>query len=110
MTNNNTKITLGSWIVKRRRKELHIKQSELAELMGVTDNQISNIENGKSFPTFKNFIVLCNILQCNADYFLSGILKTSVSENIVDIIASMTIEEQETLWHLLECYIHNKKI
>ena len=31
----------------QRRKLLGMKQSELAELIGVSDNQISNIENGR---------------------------------------------------------------
>ncbi len=90
----------------QRRKQLSIKQSELAEMLGISDNQISNIENGKSFPKLNNFILLCNILECNADYLLSGILKTSIDENILDMIASLSIEEQKTLWQLLDCYIH----
>lgn len=34
--------------IMQRRKLLGMKQSELAELIGVSDNQISNIENGVS--------------------------------------------------------------
>mgnify|MGYP002518124761 FL=1 len=92
----------------QRRKELCIKQSELAEKLGISDNQVSNIENGKSFPKLSNFILLCNILECNADYFLSGILKTSINENTVDMIATLSVEEQSTLWQLLDCYIHRQ--
>ena len=105
MNNKNAKNILGSRIMQRR-KQLSIKQSELAEMLGISDNQISNIENGKSFPKLNNFILLCNILECNADYLLSGILKTSIDENILDMIASLSIEEQKTLWQLLDCYIH----
>lgn len=103
----NRKNILGYRIMQRR-KQLNIKQSELAEKLGVSDNQISNIENGKSFPKFNNFIVICNILDCNADYFLSGILKNNVNENIIDMVASLSIEEQKALWQLLDCYIHRK--
>lgn len=92
----------------QRKKELCIKQSELAEKLGISDNQVSNIENGKSFPKLSNFILLCNILECNADYFLSGILKTSINENTVDMIATLSVEEQSTLWQLLDCYIHRQ--
>lgn len=105
MNNKNAKNILGSRIMQRR-KQLCIKQSELAEMLGISDNQISNIENGKSFPRLNNFISLCNILECNADYFLSGILKTSIDKNILDMVASLSIEEQKTLWQLLDCYIH----
>lgn len=64
----NAKNAFGTRIMQRR-KELNIKQSELAELLDVSDNQISNIENGKSFPKFNKFVLLCNTLQCNADFF-----------------------------------------
>lgn len=108
MKNKSTKNILGARIMQRR-KELGIKQSELAEMLGVSDNQISNIENGKSFPKLNNFISLCNILNCNADYLLSGVLKSSIDENILDMIAYLTIEEQKTLWQLLDCYIHRNR-
>lgn len=39
----------------QRRKEKHIKQSEIAEMLNVSENQISNIENGKSFPRLQIF-------------------------------------------------------
>ena len=105
MNENNKKTILGSRIMQRR-KQLNIKQSELAEIMDVSDNQISNIENGKSFPKLNNFILLCDVLDCSADYLLSGILKSSIDENIIDMITTLTIEEQKTLWKLLDCYIH----
>lgn len=105
MNNKNTRNILGSRIMQRRR-ELGIKQSELAEMLGVSDNQISNIENGKSFPKLNNFISLCNILKCNADYLLCGVLKSPIDENILDMVAYLSIEEQKTLWQLLDCYIH----
>ena len=72
MDEKRIRIILGSRIMQRR-KQLCIKQAELAEKIGVSNNQISNIENGKSFPKLGNFICICNILNCNADYFLSGI-------------------------------------
>ena len=105
MIDEKCKNILGSRIMQRR-KQLGIKQSELAELIGVSDNQISNIENGKSFPRLSSFIKICDILDCNSDYFLSGIIKKDVDENIIDLIASCSLEEQKTIWKLLDCYIH----
>ena len=55
---NNQKAIIGSRIMQRR-KEKHIKQSEIAEMLNVSENQISNIENGKSFPRLQNFLKLC---------------------------------------------------
>lgn len=107
MDEKNKMSILGSRIMQRR-KQLNIKQSELAERMGISDNQVSNIENGKSFPKLNNFMILCDILECNADYLLSGMLKTSVNENILDMLSSLSLDEQKTIWQLLDCYIHRK--
>lgn len=107
MYEKNKMSILGSRIMQRR-KQLNIKQSELAERMGISDNQVSNIENGKSFPKLNNFMILCDILECNADYLLSGMLKTSVNENILDMLSSLSLDEQKTIWQLLDCYIHRK--
>lgn len=107
MIDKNCKNILGSRIMQRR-KQLGIKQSELAELIGVSDNQISNIENGKSFPRLNSFIKICDTLDCNSDYFLSGIIKKDVDTNIIDLVASCSLEEQKTIWKLLDCYIHRE--
>lgn len=104
---NRSKI-LGLRIMQRR-KQLGITQSELAETIGVSDNQISNIENGKSLPRMKGFIDICNALDCNADYLFSGIIKKNVDENIVDMIASCSLEEQKVIWKFIDCYIHREE-
>lgn len=96
--------------VMQRRKKLNIKQSELAEIMNVSDNQISNIENGKSFPKLNNFLLLCNVLDCNADYLISGIARETIDKNIIDMVSTLTIEEQKILWNLLDCYIHKTDV
>lgn len=105
MKEQNKKNVLGSRIMQRR-KQCGIKQSELAEAIGVSDNQISNIENGKSFPRLNSFLKICEILDCNSDYFLSGIVKNNVQENIIDLISVCTIEEQKVIWKLIDCYVH----
>lgn len=105
MKDVNRKNIVGSRIMQRR-KQLGIKQSELAELIGVSDNQISNIENGKSFPKFSSFILICNALECNADYFISGIINNSIDKGIEEMVRSLSIEEQKTIWKLIDCYIH----
>lgn len=92
--------------IMQRRKQLGINQSELAEQIGLSEHQISNIETGRSYPRMKSFIKICEILEVNADYFISGTMKDEIDENIIDMIASLTEEEQKTVWKLLDAYIH----
>ena len=92
--------------IMQRRKQLGINQSELAEQIGLSEHQISNIETGRSYPRMKSFIRICEILEVNADYFISGAMKDEIDENIIDMISSLSQEEQKTVWKLLEAYIH----
>lgn len=105
MKEESKKNVLGSRIMQRR-KQRGIKQSQLAEAIGVSDNQISNIENGKSFPRLNSFLKICEILDCNSDYLLAGIVKNNVRENIIDLISLCTVEEQKAIWKLIDCYVH----
>lgn len=81
--------------IMQRRKLLGMKQSELAELIGVSDNQISNIENGRSYPKLN-------------DYFFSGVISDSLPEQIGEMLSSLSVEEQRMVWRLVDCYIHQK--
>ena len=92
--------------IMQRRKQLGINESELAEQIGLSEHQISNIETGRSYPRMKSFIRICEILEVNADYFISGAMKDEIDENIIDMISSLSQEEQKTVWKLLDAYIH----
>ena len=92
--------------IMQRRNQLGINQSELAEQIGLSEHQISNIETGRSYPRMKSFIRICEILEVNADYFISGAMKDEIDENIIDMISSLSQEEQKTVWKLLDAYIH----
>ena len=94
--------------IMQRRKLLGMKQSELAEIIGVSDNQISNIENGRSYPKLNSVMLICKALDCNADYFFSGVISDSLPEQIGEMLSSLSVEEQRMVWRLVDCYIHQK--
>ena len=58
--------------IKLRRKELHIKQSELAERLDISNNHISSIENGREKPSLDMFLKICEELKVTPDYLLLG--------------------------------------
>lgn len=63
--------TIGSRI-RQRREALNLKQKEIAEQLGVSNNHISYIESGKSAPSINLLIRLCHILNTTPDYLLIG--------------------------------------
>ncbi|HHR5857963.1 TPA: LexA family protein [Providencia alcalifaciens] len=66
--------------IKLRRKELKLKQSDLAKKIGVTGSAISQWESGVTEPDGGNLIALASSLGCTPEYLLSG--KESTGDNV----------------------------
>lgn len=105
ISEESAKQTIGLRIMQRR-KQVGMKQKELAEAVGLTDNQVSNIENGVSFPRMGNFLKICSVLQASPDYFLLGTIHHDISENIYDMLSLCSVEEQQIIWLLLDTFLH----
>lgn len=42
-------------VIRQKRKDLGLKQSELAEMVGISEKHLSKIETGKNYPALDNF-------------------------------------------------------
>ena len=58
--------------IKNRRKELKIKQTELAAMLQISGNHMSSIENGRQRPSLDTFVGICSRLKTTPDYLLLG--------------------------------------
>ena len=56
--------------LKMARKQKHMSQEELAELIDVTPTSISSYERGKTTPTSFILKCLCEVLEVSADWVL----------------------------------------
>ena len=71
--------------IKIRRKELRIKQTELAERLNISNNHMSSIENGRQKPNLDVFIQICNLLNVTPDYLLLGSMHAyNIPQDIID--------------------------
>ena len=64
--------TIGKRI-KLRRKELNIKQNELAEKLNISNNHLSSVENGREKPSLELLLNICELLNVTPDYLLGGV-------------------------------------
>lgn len=51
------------------RRKLGIKQSELAEKIGISEKHLSKIETGKNYPSLDNFLKMAEILEFSLEDF-----------------------------------------
>ena len=52
------------------REQKKVSQTTIAELLGVTRTQVSDVENGKSGTSLERFYQLCEYYRVSADYLL----------------------------------------
>ncbi len=83
-------------------------QAEFAELIDVSVNFLSEIENGKKGLSQDTLSRICQQLSSSSDYILFGTKQKQSS--LIEIANSLSIEELETTIHYLESLLEMKKI
>jgi transcriptional regulator with XRE-family HTH domain len=76
----------------------HLTQEKLAELIGISRNQMSNIECGNNKLSYKTLRKLCDALDICPCELICGTNHRTVLENTVDLIKHMD-EEQQIIIH-----------
>ncbi len=92
--------------IKTRRKEFRMKQNELAERLGISNNHMSSIENGREKPSLDTLISICNELNVTPDYFLLGnIHANNVTKDIVEGLRLCSEEDIDLIRQFLKIFI-----
>ena len=93
--------------IRRIRKRIKLTQDVFSEKIGIEPSSLSNIENGKSFPSAltiiqiqKKFNIVANeILNIDSINFKDI---NVVNKQIQDKIKSMDEKKKRTLWKIME--------
>ena len=96
---------MGTRILQKR-KEMLLTQKELANLLHISNNHLSNIETGKSVPSFEVFIEICKILQTNPDYFISGTVYAELDDNILDRIKLCSDKDKIRISKIIDIFLN----
>ncbi len=78
--------------IKDLREDIDLKQSELAEIINTSQQNLSNYEQEKSSPTKEIWIKLANYFNVTTD-FLMGRTNNPHNENLTDGLTSEEIKE-----------------
>ena len=62
--------------IKTLRKRFNLSQTDLAKKCGLSQNTISDLENGFYFPTYIHTILLCECLGCKPQELYSYYIDT----------------------------------
>lgn len=95
--------------IAQRRKALKIKQHNLAEEIGISNNYLSSIERGREKPSLEVFVSICNCLNVSPDYLLIGTMHSNnVPQDIYDELRLCTKEELALIKYILQFFMAKK--
>ena len=97
------RVAMGERIRKRRISMGYNNQAEFAEKLGISNNHLSNIENGVNNTTLDVLITLCELLKTTPDYFLLGNMRTNnIPQNIYDGLLLCTEADVKLVDHIVK--------
>ena len=92
-----------------RRHELGLKQCILAEKSGISNNYLSNIENGRSIPRLETFSEICIALSITPDYLLLGSMRVdNIPQSILYNLKLCDDYSLSVIDDIIKCFINKK--
>ena len=89
-------ISILSTRLKELREDLHLRQDQVAQLMGVNKNAISTYENGTREPSLGMLVRLATLYRVSTDYLLG-----KTNNRTVDL-SGLSEQEEKIICQLVE--------
>ncbi|XVG95872.1 helix-turn-helix domain-containing protein [Eubacteriales bacterium KG127] len=87
--------------IRKRRKELHMTQSDLADKIGVSQNTVSMYERSERSPEIDKLPLICEVLETPSDYLLDIPVyydfDSDKEEDLISSRRSITLNEKKIL-------------
>lgn len=96
--------------IAQRRHELGYKQCHLAEQANISNNYLSNIENGRSIPSLETLVDICAALSITPDYLLLGTIKIdNIPNSIINNLKLCNDDSLQLINNLITCVLDNQE-
>lgn len=93
---------------KKRRKEMCIRQKDLAKKVGISNTHLSSIENGLDCPSLYTFIKLCTELCVTPDYILLGNMRLNgITYDIYEMLRLCREQDLPIIKDIIKIYVEN---
>lgn len=101
--------TLGKRI-REARIGKHYTQQQLAEMAGIGQMYLGEIERGTKMPSMKSFIKIIETLDVSADYVLRDELSSGehyIYDEITQKMTGLSPKQRKAVSEILDAYIRN---
>lgn len=90
--------------IQQARNAKGYTQAKLAEMIYMSTNSLSRLENATMGLSLSTLVALCRVLEVSADYILFGIEKGTEQNSISALLATLSPEEQLQAEKILKAY------
>lgn len=97
-------VEMGQRLVARR-KQLRLKQDEVAEMADLTTQTISTAETGKKALRPENIVKLCEVLDISADYLLFNQISDRDISILSEKVSTLSPEQYRHLEDIITSFI-----
>lgn len=87
------------------RRENGLTQKQFASMLNISNNHLSNIERGKSAPSFLLFLDICSKLKINTDYIALGNVCADVDDEIIQKIKKCSDEDKIKISKIIDAFL-----
>lgn len=94
--------------IQHLRREKGYTQQVFSEKIGVSNNYLSDIERGISFPKSDKLVAICNTLDCSADDLFCDVIPRSAAtraDRLNAMLESLPLQEKEKAFAILEAFL-----
>jgi len=98
------KILIGKKIREIRNKS-GLTQEQFCEKIGIEPPSLSNIENGKSYPSMQTVLnIMYEFKVAPQDFFDNEYYQSNLEEKIIDIIKKLPSKNKQIIYRVIECF------
>lgn len=100
--------------IKATREAKNLTQEKLAELTGLSNNYISNIERNRSIPSLETLVKLCNSLDVTPDSLLFDNLsnyssREYIRDDIAKLLAKLNNKNMRMVTKFIELLVNEQE-
>ena len=100
--------------IKKARENKNMTQQQLAELTGLSNNYISNIERNRSIPSLQTLVTICDVLDTTPDYVLLDTVFTYSSreylkDDISQLLSKLTDKNIKLVFKFIELLVNEQE-
>lgn len=96
--------------IQQRRKELGLKQYDLAEQLNISNNHLSSIETGREKPGLETLLHICDALHVTPDYLLIGNMHANdIPQDILEGLRLCSKEDLQLARSIIELLVERNQ-